>query len=62
MITVDHTCAECGLEDTIEVTLPRGRNPENAGSINPAECCACGTEFDRKSFFDAARDLKPEDC
>ena len=37
MITVEHTCPNCGLADTIEVTLPRGCNPENAGSINDSE-------------------------
>ena len=60
MITIDYLCPECGLEDIIEVTLPRHpHDPQWAGEINPGECCACGTEFHRASIFEAARDSKP---
>ena len=55
MIPITHTCPQCGLEDTIKVTLPRGNDPQNAVSIDPAACCCCGTEFNRKQIFELAR-------
>jgi hypothetical protein len=61
MIPIFHTCPTCGLEDVLEVTLPRGRDPQEAGSIDPAACCECGTEFDRADVFDKARDENPEE-
>ena len=57
MITFEHTCPECGLNDTIEVMLPRHpHDPQEAGSIDPAQCCCCGKEFDRKALYEMARE------
>ena len=61
MIPTPYTCRECGLEDTVSVTLPKHPgDPQEAGSIDPAECCACGAEFPREELYELAMDQKPE--
>ena len=57
MIHTTYVCP-CGAEFDVEVTLPKGRDPQEAGSVDPSECDQCGEELNRQSFFEFCLDAE----
>ena len=55
MQPVIHNCSRCENEIIVACYPPKGRDPQEAGTIFPADCPVCGGEVDRWQVFAAAR-------
>ena len=54
MQPVIHNCSRCENEIIVACYPPKGRDPQEAGTIFPADCPVCGKEVDRWQVFAAA--------